>query len=505
MTSGFHAPVLLHELLGDAELGLGQLCAPPRGAVAREVVLVGDVDEILDVPPDCVVLVPEAIALGGWTISVALRYAWERRAAALVVPDQAYPSSVLDLARRFEVGLFSTREGVTRTALDIARGLGRRTAGALAELDLLGSRIREAASLEAAVEALSAGLDDALVELVFHGAALARAGAAPTGAAPAAVSLGRAGVAEIRALVAPARREYARRALHVASPTLRALIAEEELRRDRAAAPVLSAAALGAARSLAVLSGPRARAPGLAWPLGGRCFAVCLRAESLDDVERLGPAIVVAWRSGFPQAPLGRVDIGWLSILSLERSDEARLRELIGARVGPVARSLGLAIGVSGPGDGPESANALVSQAWLAARMAAADGRVVAFDRIARRLVGRALPASDAQALSRLYFPRLVEDPHCAELAAAVVAVLDCAGNASTAARRLGVHRNTIQARLRRAAELGVALDDPENLLAVHLLLDGIGRGEHDEVAPPASAAPRWTAAIPESQPESQR
>jgi DNA-binding PucR family transcriptional regulator len=39
------------------------------------------------------------------------------------------------------------------------------------------------------------------------------------------------------------------------------------------------------------------------------------------------------------------------------------------------------------------------------------------------------------------------------------------------AAAALDVHRNTLQARLTRARELGVPLDNPSELLSVHLIL----------------------------------
>jgi len=83
----------------------------------------------------------------------------------------------------------------------------------------------------------------------------------------------------------------------------------------------------------------------------------------------------------------------------------------------------------------------------------------------------RVLTHSDATVLAAGWFPRLVADPHASEVTAGVVAYLDCAGNVTAAAERLGVHRNTLQTRLRRAQALGVDLSDPETLLATHLVL----------------------------------
>lgn len=44
------------------------------------------------------------------------------------------------------------------------------------------------------------------------------------------------------------------------------------------------------------------------------------------------------------------------------------------------------------------------------------------------------------------------------------------AGSLPQASARLGVHRNTVLSRVARAREPGVALDDPEQRLALHIL-----------------------------------
>ncbi|XAZ32729.1 helix-turn-helix domain-containing protein [Paenarthrobacter ureafaciens] len=79
----------------------------------------------------------------------------------------------------------------------------------------------------------------------------------------------------------------------------------------------------------------------------------------------------------------------------------------------------------------------------------------------------------DALALvAELTLPRLMASPDREAIVAAVAAFLDHRGSVSLAAAALDVHRNTLQARLGRARELGVPLDNPSQLLSVHLLLD---------------------------------
>src|SRR3546814_19613528 len=91
-------------------------------------------------------------------------------------------------------------------------------------------------------------------------------------------------------------------------------------------------------------------------------------------------------------------------------------------------------------------------------------------------LVGRLLPSADAAEMAETAFPALVGDPHAGEVVVAALAHLDCAGSVTAAADRLGIHRNTMQSRLRRAGHLGVRFADPEQLLPTHLLLAPLER-----------------------------
>ena len=50
------------------------------------------------------------------------------------------------------------------------------------------------------------------------------------------------------------------------------------------------------------------------------------------------------------------------------------------------------------------------------------------------------------------------------------LAVMDCGGSLVEASHRLGVHRNTVLARILRARTLGLVFDDPSQRLALHVL-----------------------------------
>jgi hypothetical protein len=72
--------------------------------------------------------------------------------------------------------------------------------------------------------------------------------------------------------------------------------------------------------------------------------------------------------------------------------------------------------------------------------------------------------------VAELTLPRLMAAPDRDVIINALAAFLDHRGSVSLAAKSLNLHRNTLQARLNRARELGVPLDIPSELLSVHLI-----------------------------------
>jgi DNA-binding PucR family transcriptional regulator len=69
--------------------------------------------------------------------------------------------------------------------------------------------------------------------------------------------------------------------------------------------------------------------------------------------------------------------------------------------------------------------------------------------------------------------------------------VLDCGGSTTQAAARLAVHRNTVSGRLERIRARGIAFDDPDQRLAIHVACFAL-LGDRTAVPPDGSpTAPR--------------
>lgn len=488
MSSARRGVILRDLLLAHDGAGLTAHHVPSSAQSVREIVLITHVDQILEVGPDSIVLLGEELALGGWVVSVALRYAWERRAAALVVSEQSFSESVIELARRFGVALFTTAVGIDRTALTLARQLGALEAGILFRLDALHSRVVRATTIAEVLSEISQELNDAHVQVLVEGIELVSCGDRPNDAVTVRSVLadGRRGP-ELVATVSPSQQAFAEQALARAGMTVRALLLAHELNDLVDAAPLLSFAALAGVREGSAVDDDHPDQAALQrWPPGTPVAAVVLRV--VDDIDhradRIAPVVTGRWREAFPRVPLARMRAGWFAIVPLAHPSaevDGALQQLADAGLGP----LGTAVGVVQDPEGTEQMSNLLRRAGLAARLAEAGGPVIDFRRLGLPLVRRLLPAQDAMDLAQTAYPLLMRDPHAADIIATVVAYLDCAGSATAAAERLGVHRNTLQLRLRRAAALGVHLDQPGELLSTHLLLAAL-----DVASVPTSPSP---------------
>lgn len=467
---------------------------PEHPQAVREVIIITNVDDVLSVGPDSVVLLGEELALGGWVVSVALRYAWERHAVAVIVSEQVFSDSIIELARRFGVALLTASAAIDRAAVSLARELGALEAGVLSRLDALQSRVAKSASPQRALEALATEFGGAGVQLVVGGIELFGAGQPPADSIEVRRVLdARAADCELRAFVARGQQEFADQALARAAATIHSLLMAQELADIDAAAPLLSFAELAdtpvvpslEGESTTTFSRSEARSRDTA-----SLTVVVLRVEGDDDLaaSRLAPVVSQRWRTAFPKLPLARASGGWFAFVPHERGDAKLHRSLDSLLTGQpgrsglsgpsglsggvgAARHLALAVGLASGSNGEKSA--LLRRAHLASRLAR-SGEVIDAENIGVPLLRRLLPREDARALAEVSYPDLLADPQADEIMRAVLAYLDAAGSGTSAALRLGVHRNTLQGRLRRAAELGVSLDRPELVLPVHLLLAAI-------------------------------
>jgi hypothetical protein len=447
---------------------------PSYAQSVRDIALITHVDQILKVGPDSIVLLGEELALGGWVVSVALRYAWERRAVALIVSEQSFSESVIELARRFGVALFTTADGIDSTALTLARELGGLEAGILSRLDALHGRVLRATSIPDVLSEISQELGDAHVQVLVEGVELVSRGERPAGhvSVRRVLTDGKRGP-ELVASVRPAHEAFAEQALARAGMTVRALLLAQELDDLVDAAPLLSFAALAGLHEASAVDDRRPDQAALnRWPPGTPIAAVVIRVAEGDVdrlADRIGPVVSSRWRDTYPRVPLARMHAGWFALVPLAHPSaevDGTLQQLADAGLGP----LGTAVGVALDPEGTERVANLLRRAGLAARLAEPGGPIIDFSRLGLPLVRRLLPAEDAAELAQTAYPRLLGDAQAADIIATVVAYLDCAGSATAAAERLGVHRNTLQLRLRRATALGIHLDRPEELLSTHLL-----------------------------------
>lgn len=462
--------------------------ASPTSPV-RDLALITDIEEITSVGPDTIVILTQGVARGGWMISAALRYAWERRACALIVPEQSYTETVIELARRLGVSLLTTERGMTRLALDVAIQIGVARAGSLARVQSFTERVSQAADLAQALDLISSELGGAPVALETSGAIAVSVPGDESAADAEAdrstvrrpVSLtqdGRQSDALSTEVPSPAR-TFAEQIFSAAIPSIRALLTSSRLQATRESLPAISITALtGTAR----LRGLRPPSPEFLddvfrWPVNGDYIAVCVIT---DDRERVGTAVHQIWNAGFPDVPLARFSDGWVGFVPVADADRrAELVERMRQQLAGVP-ALGLAVGVSGIRRTSEQAVDGVHEAWLAASVAdprrPGTGSLVGFEDASSRLLDRFLPDDLALQLASAMLPELVADPAAEQLIAAVVAYLSNQGSITAAAAHLGVHRNTLQARIRRAEQLGVRLSPPEEVLPTHMLLAALVR-----------------------------
>lgn len=485
--------VELRDLTNARELdGLVVLHLVSERSPVRDLALLSDLEDIGAVGPDTMILLAPGEARGGWVISAALRYAWERRACAVIIPEQPFTTSVIELAKRLEVSLFSTRRDMTRLALDVAIQIGAARAESAVRVRSVVERLAAAGDPAQAVALLSAELDGARVWIESAGV---RTFSAPSGQGLEQVPTGGLPMTLVRAPLSPRDGEhetvltevpaatagFAEALLAGSAPSLRALLLELRLAATHASLPAVAITALTGSAPVSgfdepALGGSVSDASGL---FEDAFLAVCLLS---DEPDRLGALVHQLWHLAFPDSPLARFDGGWIGFLPA--ADPQRVREGLDRVRHGLVRTAGLPLagGASQVHRSPGTARHAVREAWLAARLAdpASDApranAFVDFDRIPSRLVGRLVPLDLAGQLIEVLYPRLMADPAAEQIMDAVLAFLSERGSVSAAAARLGAHRNTVQTRLQKAEALGIPLSDPAEILPAHLLLAAVRR-----------------------------
>ncbi|RCG32918.1 PucR family transcriptional regulator [Sphaerisporangium album] len=218
------------------------------------------------------------------------------------------------------------------------------------------------------------------------------------------------------------------------------------------------------------------RAAEIGWRLDG--WHVAFHLAALGQVDLLGhsDAVAAAIAAERIDAIVVERGDGWSAwTTGRTEPDQDASRDLLAALQRVRHRLAGRFDCAIGVGRGYLDASGLtrsLAEAWDAARLARGrpqTGRLVHIDRLglAQLLVAWASTETFAPTATRLLGP-LESQP--GELTATLSAYLDAGGSAADTAAILGVHRNTVAARLRRIEELlTVDLNNPDDRLALHL------------------------------------
>ena len=466
----------------------------------QDLALITEVEEVMSVGPDTIVLLANEVSAGSWIVSAALHYAWERRACAVVAPEHAITDAAEEIARRLDVTLISASRDVTRLGIEMAIQLGIARAGVISHVQSFSERLSREENIPSMFRMISREFDGARVQVnvsgtvtidvVDEGEPRGRREVKRQGeSAEDAVSVRiRPDDSETRLVVVGVDgfpRDYVEQLLRAAVPSLRSLLYRSRLDSILQSLPTMSLAATVGATELSVLDEPESgQLADALHSIGKRYRSVCILVE---HPESLGAAVHQVWQHHFPEIPLATVADGWLAFMPTGPAEaEPSIAEIIRENY-DVARVLGLSIGVSlVHSDRSEMAES-VREAWLAARLAVPGGdrgsNVVEFGRIETQMLERLIPKSLASRLALMLVPELLTDPQSEEIIAAVVAYLSSRGSISRAAETLGVHRNTVQARVRRAEELGLPLADPDKVLSSFMLLSALQTGAENQPA----------------------
>ncbi|MFE6963030.1 PucR family transcriptional regulator [Streptomyces sp. NPDC057696] len=497
-------PLTLVELLRHGPLPEVTVHGPTD--LPAEILSVRIVDRVesLDVlqPGTAVVLVGH-VASAAWTVEMALRKAWEHAAACVVVPPGPLRAgSVAELAGRLGVPLLVVEGDVLDTAVLLASAVARPEAGRTALTARAAQRIARAGHRPASV---LAALHDVLprTSVAFtgpSGALLAGRASAlradsvsvrvpvsdPDGgqlAVLTAQSQSRAPdwtttVTEILELaVAPltawaaGERLGAERSERAASALLRTLLARYAPEAGRRPPPGERSEAItdsGDTGPDLVLSS----AVALGWATNGPFVACALRPDAAPTTDA-GPLLAPWWDRGGIGGPLVMHRGAWVAWhtltgdeppIELFASAERRLAAVVATAAGPWR----VAAAVAGPIDSLTGLGAALDDAVAAAGVAR-PGTVVRADRAGPAQLLAALPRESLhRPAAALLAPLLAADRDGALLRTLAV-LLDVGGAPSAAAARLGIHRNTVTARLERLRALGCDLEDPKLRLPLHL------------------------------------
>jgi hypothetical protein len=380
-------------------------------------------------------------------------------------------------------------------ALALAAEIGAALSVVDAELARFARAVAKDSSLTDVLKTISGELDGVGVSLEYDGVVLASAGMAPRDPAEViTVDVGAANAAAPSALTArvPAsgvlNLRLVRSILEVAAPSVKAAWLMGNSRDSARAVPTAALAGLnqGPGSSGATFEEDhRHLLSQLGWRRHERYAAVWICRSGMHSPENdLTAVLRLLWRKVAARSPLAEVDGGWLALVpAAHEAVVAQLELRLKARLQPALAELNLVAGLSRWAEEAPPLPSIIQEARLAAVSArsAGQGTVLGFAGLGAAAAITFIDKDAVALVAELTLPRLMASPDRDAIVAAAAAFLDHRGSVSLAAAALDVHRNTLQARLGRARELGVPLDNPSELLSVHLILNVLRAAAHEK------------------------
>lgn len=482
--------VLLKELLG--ELPSAALRAEVTADLQRPVQRIVLVDEVDDIPtqgPNALLVLNELTARGGWVISVALRFGWERHAAALVVPQEAVTDAVAELAAKFDIPLLTTNRQSRSLIVDIATAFGTLVENRYSGLETFRKSIREADSIERLNEVVQDQLEADEVQLTFLRPSGIQDGQTETVADGDGVvypfTMPVLGTAWIVAHDVEVQQDVAHVLLREASLIYKSLLLARYAEAVHSAFP-----ARQGTRSTADTDPSTRRAAVHMLESAGireRDSFIALQLLS-DDPDADAAVVYELWLGASMELRPIRTESGWVCIALTDSSTGAasQVKLLMSLRTMfmRAAATTNLVVGISGTHRGWSDLHVALSEARLAATVArqrvrgsVRESRIVNFQALPQRFGESIVDSNLATALLEAYYPEFMRAPVREQIAHAVTAVYRHGGTIKSASEELGLHRNTLQSRLRQAGELGLPWDQPDRALTLQVLLSAFLRG----------------------------
>ncbi|GGM02068.1 hypothetical protein GCM10011594_22680 [Nakamurella endophytica] len=215
----------------------------------------------------------------------------------------------------------------------------------------------------------------------------------------------------------------------------------------------------------------------LGWRIDGANRAVWISPVDLGvpgapPYPELTELVQALWHRHLPEWPIVEDEDGWISWDNAARRGGAPAVRKALAGLADALHSHSLVVGVGGEHRGVPGLLRSAAEARLAAHVArdGGAGSVQWFEHVGARAALALLPVAAIVQAAELCLADLIAARDRAALVETVLAVLDCGASLSQAAQRLGVHRNTVLARVARARDLGLVPDDPAQRLALHVI-----------------------------------